>query len=322
MRLICQLSLLCFLSYLAKAQLPLTAAHFKQLQQMEKTLKVPAHEMIFATEASARFKADSLFTRTLVQALKVPYSFYYSFDSLETISKLYAPDSSFKIFTWQFVKDEDYCRQRGAIQINTKDGSLKLFPLIDVSEFTKNATDSVRNNFNWIGAIYYSIIEKYDMRHQPYYTLIGYDDNDRNTTKKWIEVLRFTENGEPLFGGNFFTYPPDSIKPPPPVARFCLEYKKDAGAKMNYDKEMDVIAFEHLISETNDASKKYTLIPDGDFEGFEWKNGKWNYIASLFHFKLQDGEAPVPQPLKQADGKNNEPLLDLQSQKNQQKTQP
>ena len=35
-----------------------------------------------------RFKADSFFTRGLVNALKVPFSFYYPFDSLESVSKV------------------------------------------------------------------------------------------------------------------------------------------------------------------------------------------------------------------------------------------
>jgi alginate O-acetyltransferase complex protein AlgI len=46
------------------------------------------------------FRADSLFTKGLVQALKMPNSFNYPFDSLITISRIYAPDSSFRIFSY------------------------------------------------------------------------------------------------------------------------------------------------------------------------------------------------------------------------------
>src|SRR5690606_40572592 len=55
------------------------------------------------------------------------------FDSLITISKLSPKDSSFKIFTWQLVINDNLVRQHGAIQMKTNDGSLKLFPLIDKS---------------------------------------------------------------------------------------------------------------------------------------------------------------------------------------------
>lgn len=268
------------------------------LHKMEDSMKKYASDMIMANFMEDRLVADSLFTRSLVRALRTPYSFSYPFDSIATVSKVYAPDSTFRIFTWQFERDESYFRQRGAIQMKTADGSLKLFPLIDASPFTANPTDSVRSNLNWIGAIYYGIVQK-QYNGKAYYTLFGYDDNDIGTTRKWIDVLTFTKDGKPQFGGQFFNYPEDSIKPPQPAYRFCLEYKKDAHPTLNYDKEMDMIVFDHLVSENDHQSQKYTLIPDGDYEGFVWKNGKWNYVNKVFTSKLQDGQAPVPQPLKE-----------------------
>lgn len=237
------------------------------------------HNIINAEETEERLRADSAFTRMLVNALRTPYSFYYPFDSLKTISRLYAPDSSFRIITWQIMKDPSYFRYKGAIQMNSKDGSLKLIPLYDGTDFTDNPVDSVRSNKNWIGAIYYNIIQnKYNNRN--YYTLLGYDENDANSTKKWMEVLTFDENNQPVFGGRYFNYPPDSIKPAQPAFRFCLEFKKYAGAKLNYDPELKMIIFAKLVSESNDLSKKHTLVPYGTYEGFKWESGKWVYVPA------------------------------------------
>ncbi len=88
--------------------------------------------MTLSTTATpeGRFRADTNFIRSLVKALKLPNSFEYPFDSLQTISRLYAPDSSFRIFTWQYKKDNLLYLQEGAIQMNQPDGSLKLFPLV------------------------------------------------------------------------------------------------------------------------------------------------------------------------------------------------
>ena len=284
------------MSVVANAQ-SLTKANTAALHKGEDSMKQYASDMIRKEFTEDRLVADSSFTKSLVRALRTPYSFSYPFDSIVTVSKIYAPDSSFRIFTWQFERDESYFRQRGAIQMKTADGSLKLFPLIDASPFTANPTDSVRNNLQWIGAIYYNIVQK-KYNGKNYYTLFGYDDNDISTTRKWIDVLTFDKEGKPQFGGQFFNYPEDSIKPAQPAYRFCLEYKKDAHPRLNYDPEMDMIVFDHLISETDHVSQKYTLIPDGDYEGFTWKNGKWNYISKIFDQKLQDGQAPVPQPIK------------------------
>src|ERR1700761_7390638 len=158
--------------------------------QREDSLKGYAYDIVNAETASRRFAADSFFVRTLVRTLKQPYSFYYPFDSLTTISRLYAPDSTFRIFTWQFQKDNLLYLQEGAIQINQPDGSLKLFPLFDVSMFTGRPNDSVRTRRNWIGAIYYKIIMK-TWQGKKYYTLLGFDDYSETSNKKWMEVLTF-----------------------------------------------------------------------------------------------------------------------------------
>jgi hypothetical protein len=76
--------------------------------------------------AGDRFTADSLFTKMFVRALLTRNSFYYRFDSLESISRLYSPDSSFRIFTWQVVINENIVRQHGAIQMRTGDGQPKI----------------------------------------------------------------------------------------------------------------------------------------------------------------------------------------------------
>jgi hypothetical protein len=266
---------ICFsLSLQAQRKVPVTV---QLLNQLEENMHNYAVDIVNAPETADRAIADSFFTRALVQALKVPYSFSYPFDSLTTISRLYAPDSSFRIFTWQIMKDYSYYRQKGAIQFRTKDGSLKLVPLYDNSPFTENPVDSVRNNQQWIGAVYYNIVEK-TYNNKNYYTLIGYDENDARSTKKWIEVLTFDENNKPVFGGRYFNYPPDETKPPQPAYRFCLEFKKEANARMNYDADLDMITFARLISENGENSEKHTLIPIGSFEGFKWQNGKWVYV--------------------------------------------
>ena len=119
---------------------------------------------------------DSLFVRTLLRSLQVKNSFYYPFDSVQGISKLYAPDSTFRIFSWSLSYDDFYSRQRAAIQFKTADGSLRLVPLRDYSEFTANPTDSIRDKDTWIGAVYYKII-KTEHQGKKYYTLFGFDEN-------------------------------------------------------------------------------------------------------------------------------------------------
>jgi hypothetical protein len=279
----------------ASAQHPkITATNFTQLKKTQQTLYPVALKIIQGINASDRFYADSLLTKELVRALKTPHSYYFNWDSLITISQLFAPDSSFKIFTWQLVINDNVVRQHGAIQINTPDGSLKLFPLIDKSESIVKPLDTITSNKAWFGALYYNLVQT-KIGNQNVYTLLGFDEYALKSSRKIAEVLTF-KNGEPVFGGKFFSFEAD-IPKGTVNARHIIEFKKNAAPKLNYDEELKLIMVEHLISETNEPKRRYTYVGDGDYEGFEWKGNKWLHIEKVFTQQLKDGEAPVPMPI-------------------------
>lgn len=275
----------------------ISKADEKLLVQKEDSLKVHATKIIQGVNASDRFRADSIFTRIFVRSLVTKNSFYYPFDSLETISKIYAPDSSFRIFTWQMLINENSIRQHGAIQMKTSDGSLKLFSLIDKSDVMENMFDSIGNNWGWMGAIYYKIILTKN-QNKSYYTLLGFDENNIRSSKKIIEVLSFVD-GKPVFGGPYFSIADNSLIPNNP-ARYIMEFKKDGNPRLTFDESLNMIVLEHLISESNEPNKKWTLIPDGDYEGFKWINGKWVYVNKIFNQVTPEGKAPVPAPLNES----------------------
>jgi hypothetical protein len=291
-------------------------ANLKALQKSEDSLKALAKNIYVDSLTAGRMRSDSLFVKTLVRSLLIKNSFYYPFDSVQGVSKIYAPDSAFRIFSWSISYDDFYSRQRGAIQFKTADGSLKLVPLRDFSEFTSKPLDSVRTKDNWIGAVYYNII-KNQYNGKDYYTLFGFDDNSIRSNKKWIEVMTFNEKNQPVFGAPF-TFESDSAKRPA-QSRHFIEYKKEASTFVNYDPELKMIIVDHLISESDEPDKAYTLVPDGDQEGFVWKGGKWVHVDKVFDFKLQDGQAPLPDPIRDAQGKNDELKLQERSDKNKTK---
>ncbi|MEI9909316.1 MAG: hypothetical protein WDO71_06445 [Bacteroidota bacterium] len=316
--------MLLLLSQVAVSQKNISAADLKKLRAKEDTLKVYARYMVTDSATKTRMIADSFVTRILVRALKIKNSFYYPFDAVLGMSKLYAPDSSFRIFTWNLAFDDYYSRQKGAIQLATKDGSLKLIPLTDNSEFTDNADDSVRTKTNWIGAVYYNII-KTQYNGKNYYTLFGFDNHSIMSSKKWIEVLTFNEKNEPVFGGSYFSYAKDSI-PQKTRYRFSLEYKKDARVLANYIPDLDVILVDHLISETDEPDNKWSYIPDGDNEAFKWENGKWMHLDKAFDYKADMtgadaylGRPPMGDPILDQKGKKDEKKLQEKSDKNKTK---
>jgi hypothetical protein len=88
---------------------------------------------------------------------------------------------------------------------------------------------------------------------------------------------------------------------------------------VNYIPDMDMILVDHLISESDQPELASTLVPDGDSEGYKWENGKWVHIDKVFTLKLQDGQAPVGEPLMDYRGNKNEQKLMEKSDKNRTK---
>ena len=91
---------------------------------------------------------------------------------------------------------------------------------------------------------------------------------------------------------------------------------------MNYDPELDVIIVDHLTSESDEPEKKFTYVPDGDYEGFKWEKGQWVHVDKLFNQTLKDGEFPQEALLYDDAGKPNEKKLEEASRKSMEKKPP
>jgi hypothetical protein len=245
----------------------ITKADLKILNKKQDSLSILSWRIANEISPINRLKSDSVFIRILVRSLNVKNSFYFNFDSVQ-IGKIYAPDSSFKIFTWEVERSKDKIRQRGVIQYKTNDGKLRITPLIDNSEFMESFNET-GNAQNWIGALYYKILLN-EYEGKKYYTLIGFDNNNSESNKKWIDMLTFNENNEPVFGTPVFKHGTRGM-----LNRYHLEYKKEAHVKLNWDVEQNMIIFDHLSSENGFVNQRKTYVPDGDYEGFKWEKGMW-----------------------------------------------
>jgi hypothetical protein len=288
----------------------ISAEDYKFLRKKDDSLKVVGLKIVQGRNAADRFLADSAFTRIFVRALRTKNAFYFPFDSIINISKLYAPDSSFRIFTWQLLINENTIRQHGAIQMRTTDGSFKPFVLIDKSDITQNPNDTIADNTGWMGAVYYKIIlKKYNGRN--IYTLLGFDENNIKSDKKIMDILEFVD-GKPVFGNKLFIMEKNSSYPKS-AARFILEFKKEASPKLSYDADIDAVVFDELVSETNEPKKKWTLVADGEYEGFKWRDGKWIHTSSIFA-GMPTQKTSFPKPILDVKGNIDENKLQSSTQ--------
>ncbi len=254
------------------AQKPNESSNQTKLKNYEDSLKILGSTLINNENDLERKNANYQFILTLVNALKIPGSYSYSFDSVKTVSLLYSPDNKFRIFTWHLMHEDGSYRYYGTIQLNTG-GALKMFPLTDYSPFIKNSTDSSFSAQKWLGAQYYKIIKSGN--EKPYYILLGWKGNTVKTTKKVIEVLSFKDNA-PVFGLDVFEGSSRAQK------RVVFEYSRQASMLLRYVPEKQLIVFDHLAPPDAKVKTDFSLYgPDLTYDGYQLKNGKWNLVENL-----------------------------------------
>ncbi len=266
------------------------------LTKYERELAKLSFRIVNDSAQEQRAKACFKFIPKLVEALKIPGSFDYPFDSLETISILKPADNSFRIFTWQLRWGNGLFRHYGAIQMNDP-AKLVLHPLFDFSDSLGNAQSLILDKDKWYGGLYYNIYE-FKSKGKKYYILFGFDQNDLWSSKKLLEVLHF-ENGKPVFGAPIFEFT-DSTGKKTMLNRFILEFRKDAITTLNYSVSDKMIVYDHLVApELRLADLKFTFIPDGTYEGFRLKKGKWAHVEKIKTINInQNDNPPVPVPKK------------------------
>ena len=197
-------------------------------------------EVFTARDNQLRFSKNADFVKSLVSALKRPRSFNLGFDSLQSISHVLSPDKAFKVFSWFVPTDEGTYRFFGAIQMQTADGSLKLFPLVDGTENFKD-NNAVTDNKKWLGSRYYEIVPLMTAGKPVCYALLGWKGNNSKTSKKVIEILSF-EQGEPVFGKPVI----EAAKNGPLKNRMVYEYNKLNSMTLTWDKATGMIVLDHL----------------------------------------------------------------------------
>ena len=208
----------------------------------------------------------------------------YPLDSIDYISVQRPADDAFRIFTWQLYVDENHYEYFGALQYNN--GTFVPFKEskeIDDPEF------EITDETAWMGVVYYKI-EQFKTDGLTQYLLFGYNAHSLFEQQKIIEVLvpreDYLQFGSPVF------FLPDGKRAE--KRRVVLTYSVTASVTCNYDEELERIMYDHLIVGSGPRGNP-TLVPDGSYEAYQLKKGKWVYEEKVFHEVLE--EAPRPKPI-------------------------
>ena len=263
------------------------------IQTAEDTLSILGFMMVNDSIPEHRFAACKKFIPQLVSVLKNKNSFNYKFDKLNTVSILYPPDNSFRIFSWQIYVDKDTYHQYGAIQMNSSE--LKLIRLLDRPMYHPNLDRVQLKADEWIGAVYYNI-HQFDTPQGRKYLLFGLDGYSFFTKQKIMDVLSF-ENGEAIFGAPVFKKV-NKAGTPITKSRMIIKYSAETAIRLNYDPMLEMVMFDHVLPKKSPfPGQKDTWLPDGSYEGYKLENGMWTHVEKVFDHKYEEDEFPVPVPI-------------------------
>lgn len=269
------LIIMCFTK--AEAQHSDNNKNLQQLLALQDSMKELSFKMVNDSLEPERYNANYKFIKTLVNALKIPYSFNFPFDSLKAISIQASSDKYFRIFSWPIMNNDGSYRYYGTVQMNNPAGKLEMFPLVDYSPLFEKPSDSLTSNDRWYGAQYYRIIPVRNSVKTPYYVLLGWKGNTVRTTKKVIEIIHF-KDGKVHFGMPLF----DGDKDNPGMKRVIFEYDRKASMVLNYEPSIGTIVFDHLAPPDIKLKGRFELYgPDFSYDGYKLNNGRWRLVEDL-----------------------------------------
>lgn len=248
--------------------------------QTEWDLKALQKKVFYSKKETERFESNKQFLKLWAEVLGQPKSMEYAFDSLKEVSKLPSRDKKFRIITWNVPKDDGTQAYFGFIQVNNtkiqKKGLFKrivsteyeVFPLLDKSSAVKTPENYIADNTKWFGMLYYGEVIDCD----GYYTLLGWDGNDRLVSRKFIDILSFRSDGVPVFGKDVFKIPKKSPK------RIMFEYSSEVAMSLKFDNKKNAIVLSHLApkDEGSVLEGQYQYYgPDGSYDAYEQSKDRW-----------------------------------------------
>jgi hypothetical protein len=273
------------------------SAQSTEIAEWERKAQEAAHSMLHSRTLAARDSSQTKLKEYLVAIFKSPEAFRYEFPALRSVSCLLAPDRAFRLFTWQLFVDDRTYRYGGYVLLPNG----KFFELNDAAKDMRSPENLATGPDRWYGALYYNILP-FEHNGKMAYALLGYNAHSFFSRRKIFEVMTFSLSNKPLFGAPVIEAKYADGKKRL-VKRYLMEYSAEVAVRLNWDKELGMIVFDHLI--LNGSSPDGPLnFPDGSYSAFKLHKGRWTYVDKLFEEVpvLEDGQAPVPHPKNDAEG--------------------
>jgi hypothetical protein len=253
-----------------------TSAEF--LQKQELLLTSYFDSLAGAESDEERIRMNQRIVEIFREVIKHQESFGYSFDSIDQAGILLSPDKKVKFYNWNLPFDNGLHEYFCFVQYKPekKSDTIYHYELKDKSDSIDNPEEAILNFPKWYGSLYYKIIPIETRFDETYYTLLALDLNDYLTNKKIVDILRFNENNQPVFGATIFKNRKKVTN------RLIFEYSEFATMTLKYIEDKEMIVYDHL----SPSSPKYEgqrefYGPDFSYDGLKYEKGIWNTYYDL-----------------------------------------
>lgn len=267
-----------FLTFLATAQ------ENQKLYALETDLSNKLNELRSVKNDSAINKLNAEFKELLGNALEEENAFDYPFNSLRSIGKIYSQDKLVRVFSWN-VQYEDQSNDYFSF-IMKKDERRDRVHVVELKrrkQPLQALTRETLDHENWYGALYYEIVDV-EKGNRTYYTLIGYDANNKRSTIKLLDVMYFTGK-YPKFGYPLFETKNGYQN------RVIFEHSAKATMSLKFDDNRGKIVFDHLSPETPNLKEfKEYYVPDMSYDAYTFEKNKWRLQEDIIAVNNQESD--------------------------------
>lgn len=254
----------------------LMAISFNSISQID--LKNKEYELVLLLDSirKAKTEEDKMLLSDAI-ALEIELmladenSMQYPFDSLKLISKISAPDNTWRMFNWHIEDDKKQHKYWAIIQYKHQN-KYRVVSLMDAAEDLKSPESKTLKAPQWYGAHYFNVF----MPEKNKYYLLGYNGKSNIISQKVIEVLSFDNKGNIIFGDDVFVTEKGSPK------RIVFEYSREVSMSVKYHDKFKTIVFDHLSPrEPHLVNLKQFYGPDLSYDAFQYKKGKWELLQNV-----------------------------------------
>ena len=194
----------------------------------------------------------------------------HRFSNLRYMGQTLSSDARVKIITWNLILRDGtnryYCY---VIRKARKDKGNQVTKLTGENRSEEIETGRSYSGGDWYGALYYAI--------EPCrkdYVILGLDFGSELVSRKVIDVLSFTPEGEIVFGKDIF------IREDEKKFREVIEYSSESVVTLRFNSPKKIV-FDHLDSfSTGDGDEK-SLGTGLSIDGYVYKKGIWKFTTGI-----------------------------------------